>query len=193
MRNNTFFSMVLAYPKTCWLEVLEVFYNEVLWLSGPDQHKSDPFSGSDLCWSLQLLSVFLAENFSLHKFTHTLRFGLSPIKIPKQISENSPSISKEDPHHWTKHTSLAFQICLLHWSRCLSRKLFNANHLSFQLGPKPEVRPAQTDLETVQIFYIALRNNISFMQLYRPISICIHAWVVLGYHVINFGEGNEVY
>lgn len=120
-------------------------------------------------------------------------FGLSPIKIPKQISENSPSISKKDPHHWTKHTSLAFQTSLLHWSRCPSRKLFNANHLSFQLGPKPEVRPAQTDLETVQIFHMALRNNVSFMQLYRPISICIHAWVVLGSHVINFGEGNEFY
>lgn len=31
------------------------------------------------------------------------------------------------------------------------------------------------------------------MQLYRPISICMHAWVVLESHVINFGAGNEVY
>lgn len=145
-----------------------------------------------LCWSLELLSVFLAENFLLHKLMHTLRFGLSPIKILKQIWEISSSISKKDPYHCTKHTSLAFETCLLHWSRCLPRKRFNANHLSFQLGPKPEVRPAQTDLEIVQIFYMAPRNNVSFVQLYRPISICMHAWVVLGSHVINFGESNEV-
>lgn len=140
------------------------------------------FSGSqdhvcehNLCWSLELLSILLAENLLLHKLTHTLRFGFSPIKIPKQIWENSPSTSKKDPYHCTKHTSLAFQTYPLHWFRCFPRKLFNANHLSFQLGPKPEVRPAQTDSEIVQIFYMAPRNNTSFVQLYRPISICMHA------------------
>lgn len=61
------------------------------------------------------------------------------------------------------------------------------------MGPKSEVRPAQTDLEIVQIFYRPPRNNISFVQLYRPISKCMHAWVVLESHVINFGAGNEVY
>lgn len=111
-------------------------------------------------------------------------WGLGSVKIPKQIT--LPSISKKDPYNWTKHTNLAFQTCLLHRPRCLSRKLLNANHLSSWLGPKPEVRSAQTDLEIVQIFYVAPRNNISFVQLYKPISICMHAWVVLGSHVINF-------
>lgn len=47
------------------------------------------------------------------------------------------------------------------------------------MGMKPEARPAQSDLKIVQIFYMALRNNISFVQVYIPISICIHAWVVM--------------
>lgn len=36
----------------------------------------------------------------------------------------------------------------------------------FSWDQKPEARPAQSDLKFVQIFYMALRNNISFVQVY---------------------------
>lgn len=61
--------------------------------------------------------------------------------------------------------------------------------LSFQLGPKPEARPAQNDLKIVQIFDMALRNNTSFVQVYISISICIHAWVVISFPCDKFWGG----
>lgn len=51
----------------------------------------------------------------------------------------------------------------------------------FSWDQKPEARPAQSDLKFVHIFYMALRNNISFVQVYISISICIHDWVVISF------------
>lgn len=59
------------------------------------------------------------------------------------------------------------------------QQAFQCKSSEFSVGTKPEARPAQSDLKIVQIFYMALRNNISFVQIYIPISICIHAWVVM--------------
>lgn len=59
------------------------------------------------------------------------------------------------------------------------QQAFQCKSSEFSEGTKPEARPAQSDLKIVQIFYMALRNNISFVQIYIPISICIHAWVVM--------------
>lgn len=50
--------------------------------------------------------------------------------------------------------------------------------------------PARSDLKIVQIFYMALRNNISLAQVYIPISICIQAWAVITFPSDKLLGGN---
>lgn len=120
-----FSSMVLAYLKTCWLAVLEVFYNEVLWLSGP-------VCKHNLYWSLELLSILLAENFLLHKLTHTLRVGFSPIKSQSKVERIPLPLLKKTrtPYPYQAHKPW-FSDLSTALIQMPSRKLFNANHLSW--------------------------------------------------------------
>lgn len=131
MRNNIWFFQCGAHPKIWWSAVVEAL---ALCATCVSKSCADLHSFYHSFWQKTFPWI---NSFSL--------WGLGSVlsKSQSKIWLNSPSISKKDPHHWSKHTSLAFQTFYCIWSRCLFNRPFNANQAAFfSIGTK-NLKPGQ--------------------------------------------------